>query len=434
MNAGPSRRRATLFGLATAAICLVSCQADDPPLAARNVLLITIDTLRADRLGGFGYPLETSPAIDALAERSVVFENAQVQSAWTLPSLASLMTSLHTSTHGAWSFDSRLDESFTTLAEQLRGAGYATFGVASHVFLDDRYGLQQGFEAFDTELVTDFVASHEAITSPQVSERGIRWLEERAQHESPWLLWVHYFDPHATYREHPGVSERFGTLSDSQRYDGEIAFTDRSIGLLLDRLSELGLAEDTIVVLVADHGEEFGEHGGDGHGRTLHREVVHVPLIIHAPGLTPKRISRRVSSVDVLPTLLELLGLPPPHPSAGRSLLAAMRGEELADEPVLAELGLNPGNPIDSLSLGGWKLMRQRKTGRTLLFDLVLDPGELEDLASQRPERVAELLARLDRAVAEAEALAGEFVRAGPLQLSDEEIERLRALGYVDGP
>lgn len=434
MNVGPSRRRAAPLLLIAAIGLLGGCASGEQGLGARNVLLITVDTLRADRLGAFGYPRETSPAIDALAARSVVFENAQAQSAWTLSSLASLMTSLQTATHGAWSFDSRLDESFTTLAEQLRSRGYATFGVASHVFLGERYGLQQGFEGFDTDLVTDFVSSHEAITSPQVTERGIRWLKARSADPRPWLLWVHYFDPHASYREHAGFSERFGTRSDAQLYDGEIAFTDRSIGELLASLVDLGLADDTIVVLIADHGEEFGEHGGQGHGRTLHREVVHVPLLVHAPGFDPRRVEQRVSSVDVLPTLLDLLGLEPATPSAGRSLVPAMRGDELTDEPAIAELGLNPNNRVDSVSAGAWKLMRQRTTGRTLLFDLVSDPGEFEDLAERHPERVEKLLALLDRAVAEADVLGAGFDRAGPLQLSPDELERLRALGYVDGP
>ena len=427
-------QRAQQLALLAAMLLAASCGKEAPPTGARNVLLVTIDTLRADRLGAWGYGRDTSPAIDALAARSVLFENATVQTAWTLPSLASLLTSLHSSSHGAWTFDSRLGDAYTTLAERLDAAGYASFGVASHVFLDEPYGLQQGFEAFDTSLVRDFVASHEAVTSEQVTRRGIEWLAARSEDPRPWLLWLHYFDPHASYRIHEGVSDRFGTRSDSQRYDGEVAFTDRAIGEVLDFLSQSGLADDTLIVLVADHGEEFGEHGGEGHGRTLHREVVHVPLLIHVPGLAPRRVSAPVTALDVQPTLLELLGLEAPVRSAGRSLVPMMLGQTLPEKPLLAELGLNPNNPIDSLTLGPWKLLRQRRTGRNLLFDVVSDPGEQDDLAARRPDVVEELLPGLEREVAEAIALGDGLEKAAPLELSDEELERLRALGYLDPP
>jgi arylsulfatase A-like enzyme len=188
------------------------------------------------------------------------------------------------------------------------------------------------------------------------------------------------------------------------------------------------------VVLTADHGEEFGEHGGEGHGRTLHREVVQIPLLLHVPGVEAGRVSEPVSSLDVVPTLLELLGQEPARPTAGRSLVRALHGDRLPDVPVIAELGLNPNNRVDSIRLGGWKLVRQRKTGRVLLFDVVSDPGEQEDLSQRKPRVVARLQERRDREVAEADALGAQFERAGPVALSDEELARLRALGYVDGP
>lgn len=419
--------------LLACAFGLCACSPEHPrPTNARNLLLITVDTLRADRLGAYGYDEPTSPAIDALAAHSVLFEQAQVQSAWTLPSLASLMTSLYTSTHGCWNFASRLDESFTTLAERLRGEGYTTAGVASHVFLDERYGLQQGFDSFDVELVKDFVASHEAITSEQVTAKGLAFLAARTDDERPWMLWVHYFDPHATYRVHPGLSERFGTSAEASRYDGEVAFTDRAIGELLSGLEAAGLGGETIVVLVADHGEEFGEHGGTGHGRTLHREILHVPLMLSVPGIEPRRVAEPVESVDLLPTLLELLGLEPAEHAAGRSLLPAMLGDALPERPRLAELALHTNDPIESFSADGWKLVYQRGSKRVMLFDLVSDPGELQDVAAAHPEVVGELQRRLEARTAEARELGERFEASGPLELTPEEIERLRALGYVD--
>jgi arylsulfatase A-like enzyme len=400
----------------------------DPP-AFPNVLLITIDTLRADRLGAWGYDLPTSPHLDALAAQSLVFLEARSPSSWTLPALASLMTSTHSSTHGIWRFDGRLAQAFDTLAERLAARGFRTAAVGNHTFLAEKFGLHQGFQEFDVSLVREQLESHIAVTSPEVTARGIAWLEANRMNV-PWLLWLHYFDPHAVYQEHVGFSERFGTATDSQRYDGEIAFTDASIGDLLQVLTPLGFDDDTIVVLVADHGEEFQEHGGDGHGTSLHREVLHVPLLFRVPGMTPRRVDEPASLVDILPTILELLGLPASTDLAGRSLVASMRGSARGRPAVLGEVRLH--SPWESLETRAWKLLRSPASGTIRLFDLLADPTEQHDVARGHPEVVLELEARLRDRVRAAETKGRRLSGARATELSPAELRRLKDLGYVE--
>lgn len=429
------------------AVALAACSAERRP----NVLLLTVDTLRADRLGAYGYERPTSPAIDRFAETATVFEHAQAQASWTLPSLASLMTGLYSSTHGCWHFRTRLESSFTTLAESLRNSGYDTAAVANHVFLGRPYGLQQGFTHFDDELVdrSEREGIHLTVTSEDVAEKALHWLDNQAQVSDgpPWLLWAHFFDPHNEYLFHEGVSEPFAEPggAPADLYDGEVAFTDRSVGRVLERLESLGLARDTIVVLVADHGEAFGEHQRIHHSDTLYGELVQVPLVIRVPGAAPSRVSTPVQTADVFPTLAELVGLPRPD-VAGRSLAAAVRGEPLAEEPVLSEVmapGYVPGAPpperttavrttVRSVTLGGWKLIEQ-DSGLLELYDLAGDPGELHDLAESEPERVASMRVALGARVAAAVERGAGYERSPEMQLSADQLAALKALGYVEG-
>ncbi|MHC4894826.1 MAG: sulfatase, partial [Planctomycetota bacterium] len=287
------------------ALALLGCSGDPLPTGP-NVLLLTVDTLRADMTEPYGDAAPISPALQELAAGAVVFEEAWSGSSWTLPSLASLHTGLHSSVHGAWQFSDVLGWDFDTLAERLTAAGWDTAAVVNHVFLGRKHGLNQGFVHYDDELVEDFGKSHEAITSDTVSDRGIAWLEAKASADDgrPWFLWLHYFDPHEVYQRHDRYAPTFGDETDLERYRGEIAWTDEHLGRVLASLETLGLAEDTVVVLTADHGEEWEEHGGLGHGHTLYGELVRVPLVIRAPGVEPARIAERVSTLDVAPTVL----------------------------------------------------------------------------------------------------------------------------------
>jgi len=224
----------------------------------------------------------------------------------------------------------------------------------------------------------------------------------------------------------------FGTERKSDLYDGEIAFTDRAIGRLLAGLTSLGLAERTVVVLFADHGEEFGDHGGIAHGHTLYGELLHIPLIIRAPGFAPRRVSALVRQIDVMPTVLELLGLPVPEDLEGTSLVPAMRGEPLPDLPVLGELRQSQRHRFDSLQRGSWKLLLDRVADRVALYDLASDPGEHEDVAASEPERARAMRDELEALQAGARRKAGSYRKRDPLSLSEDERESLRQLGYVE--
>jgi arylsulfatase A-like enzyme len=417
--------------LVAAIVAMSACGEASSPPPARNLLLITVDTLRADRLGAWGHDEPTSPSLDAFARDAVRFRNARSTSSWTLPSLASLLTSLHASTLAIWNYQSSLADSFTTLAERLGDQDFRTAGVGSHTFLAERFGLQQGFDDFDDELVLESLsASHKAISSDLVTDRALAYLDAQPPDGPRWFLWVHYFDPHRPYLTHPGISEAFGTETPEQRYHGEIAFTDREIGRLLDGLADFGLADDTLVIFTSDHGEEFGEHGWTGHGKHLYREIVDVPLLVRAPGIAPREVNELVSLVDVPPTTLDLLGLPVPEGLAGQSLMPAMLGEALASEPAIAETRLF--GQWDSIEQDSWRLLRLEGGGRFQLFDRESDPSDQRDVASANPEVVKELRGQLERRLTAATALAPEPGADSTPALTDEQLESLRNLGYVE--
>lgn len=408
------------------------CSGDSPAASPTNLIILSVDTLRADHLGAWRYPRPTSPRIDAFASESIVFERAVAPSSWTLPSLASAMTSLHASTHGCETFVSSLTPSHDTLAETLAQAGFATAGVGSHVFLSEAYGLQQGFEEFDEELIrSNLGESHAAISSPDVTDKGVRWLRTRGSDARPFFLWLHYFDPHALYLEHPELASALGGNRPVDRYDEEIAFTDHWIGGLLDELEALGLAQSTIVVLFADHGEEFDDHGAESHGHTLHAELTRVPLAIRVPGWQPRRVRDAVSLLDIMPSVLELLGVAPPDHMAGHSLVPLMRGQPTPERPILSQLKREkPGWVFDSLELGRWKLIVDHVTGRKQLYDVEADPTEQRDLAGAHPDVVAELDAARLRVLERAVNL--ETTPSGVVELSEPERESLEALGYIE--
>ena len=424
-------------GLASPLLILVAlasgCGRESPRSQAggpRNLLLITVDTLRADHLGTYGYARSTTPELDRLAAQSVVFEQAYASSCWTLPTLASLMTSQFASTHGCVSDATGLSPGFETLAERLGAAGFRTAAVVTHIFLDRRYGLHQGFDSYDDELVrSTFDESHRAITSPTITEKGLALLEACASApDERWFLWLHYFDPHSHYQAHPQVAD-FGP-EEIDLYDSEIAFTDRAVGRVLARLDELGLAERTVVALLADHGEEFEDHGGKGHRFTLYNEVLRVPMMVRVAGIPPRRVESPVRTVDLAPTLLELLAVGTAGDMAGESLLPSLHGAPVPARPALGEL---QGRKVrrNVLVLGRWKLVQDLREKKTELFDLALDPLEREDRSAEQGEVVSALtreLAILRRsALRRREDVFGPPVR---VELGEADHATLQELGY----
>ncbi len=412
-------------------LLLLSCAGEAPPAERRpDVLFLTVDTLRADHLGFHGYPGPTSPQLDKFARESVVFENAIAQSSWTLASLASLMTSHWVGELGIRDFRSHLPTSATTLAEVLSDNGYETGAVGSHLVFLDKYGLRQGIADFDDELVLrDFGRSHRAISSKQISDKGLAWMAERRDSAKPWFLWLHYFDPHVPYQEHPSVGDKFGT-SPIGRYDGEIAFTDAQMGRVLRRAK--ASERPLVVVFTADHGEEFNDHGKNSHGHTLYQELIHVPLFIRGPGLAPASIPDLVRLVDVMPTLFELLRIPldqRPTELVGQSLLPLTRGDTLEPQPSLSELRFHADTHVDALIRGRWKLIVPRTEAPVELYDLEDNRKESKNLAERRPKLVESLREQMDLMTSEAWT-RGES-SATELELDPDEIDALQGLGYM---
>ena len=441
MRSGPSstaRPRPALALLLAALLGttgLEGCGEGPPEPARRNLLLITIDTLRADALGTYGYSRPITPRIDCFAKSAFVFEHAHSSASWTLPSMVSLMTSLHPTTHRCQRDGARLPPSVETLAERLEEGGFHTGAITTHVYLTREHGLDQGFDDFDQDLVRENApASHEQISSDKVARRARAWLNARA-HEpraGRWFLWVHFFDPHQVYKPHPGITEALGS-TDRDLYDGEIAFTDRYVGDVLDALDELDLAGDTVVALAADHGEEFRDHGLRGHRNSLYEEVLRVPLLLRVPGARPRRIAEPVGTIDLAPTLLELLGAAPFDVSQGCSLVPLLEGREEDLPPLFAEIRRQGQKDWQSWIEGRWKLIHDLTHHRTLLFDLQADPAEQHDLAAERPDLVTAMDARMEDTIERSRKAASAFRAVDDLVLSPEELEQLRLLGYGDG-
>ena len=426
--------------LALAVLALACGPRTAPPAraGAPNVLLITIDTLRADHLGVYGYTRPTSPELDRFAQGAIVFDEAQASAPWTLPSLASLLTGEEPATHACRGFGSVLDDSFVTLPERLLAAGYDTACVTSHLFTTTRHGLQQGFVHTDDSFAYPEVEPARNITSQVISDKAIRFLEQKraAADGRPWLLWLHYFDPHEEYMPHPDLAPLFTTPGEptsaslyGDLYDAEVRYTDHHVGRVLASLAEAGLDDETIVLVLSDHGEELFDRGALGHGHSMHRELLRVPFLLRAPGLTPRRVATVVRQTDVPATVLELVGLAVPE-SAGRSLVPLLRGEALPTVPAMAELARG-ARPLDALRLDGLKLILAPESGEARLYDLAQDPLETSDVAGQRPADVARLKAELARLKALATRRGERFGSTEALAFTPGLEADLEALGYV---
>jgi len=422
-----------LLHFSVLALLLPACGGESAP-RPRNLVFLCVDTLRWDHLGAYGDERpDASPAIDSLAASSVVFEDAQSHASWTLPSFAAVLTSTYTSTNGCSDLESRLKESFVTLPEIFRDAGFDTFGVASHIFFREEYGFWQGFDAFDATLAHKRgEEGWRALSSPYVTERALAFLDQRRADADadPFLLWLHYFDPHLPYVDHDGVGVEPGT--EHERYRAEIAYTDGFVGEVLAGLERNGHSEDTVVVFLSDHGEAWQEHAGvRRHAKSLYREELQVPLILHVPGVAPRRVTERVRTVDLLPTLLELFGLE--HPLgmlAGRSLVPLLGGASLPEPRLLAEIELHADQRHRrALFEERWKLI-EAQDGSHLLFDVDADPEERHDLAASEPAVVARLRSLLEEEVDRARMLGELFEGDGSVELSQEDLDRLHALGY----
>jgi arylsulfatase A-like enzyme/Tfp pilus assembly protein PilF len=393
-----------------------------------NILLVTIDTLRADRVGAYGYALAATPVLDGLARRGVRFDQAEASIPLTGPSHATILTGHYPPVHGVRdNVVFPLDARHPTLATHLQREGYRTAAFVAAYPVAASFGFAQGFDSFD-EGFHESPLPGEGAERPanEVADAALKWMA--ANESPPFFLWVHFYDPHTPY--HPPAE--YASAFPGRPYDGEVAFTDAQLGRVLDGLRARGRADDTVVAVVADHGESLGEHGEQTHAILVYESTLRVPLLLAGPGLPGGRVVRdRVGTVDVMPTLLSLADVGVPDGLLGRDLGPALRGERLAPQPLYAESLFGRLNcrwaSLRVLFDGDWKLIEGREPE---LFDLARDPGETKDRAAEEPRRLGQMRAALRAAMARM-APAGDSARI--VAISPEQVEKLRSLGYTGG-
>ena len=492
-----SARRIAVLALAWTAWGVLACEPPDTPAAGDderppvNLLLVSIDSLRADHLASYGYHRVTSPHLDRLAEEGVLFETMVADSSWTLPTHLTMMTGLSSWAHGVIADTQRLGDGVETLAERLRARGYRTEGFASGPYLHPVFGFGRGFDHY--EVVSETVYDQPGVTLEGIAsqpamrgeldraERTIRGevtsdvLAQRVEEaiarsaQQPFFIFVHMFDVHYDYAAPEAYWRRFNpdyqgelrgeNFKDDPRirasmppeelaqlmalYDGEIAWTDHHLGKMLEALDLYGVADRTLVVVTADHGEEFFDHGEKGHRHTLYDEQLLVPFVLRLPGVLPsgRRVGMQSRMVDIAPTLLDLLGMDPDLGAGGRSLAPYARAERPEEDlPALSFLYVNKllvktlRTPTTKLEISmPLDMVNTEYTGRLRSFDLVDDPGE------QRPGLEEDAHAALQRRFAElfeGEESSRRRTASGAdarLEVPESLRSALEALGYTDG-
>jgi len=392
-----------------------------------NVVVVTLDTTRADRLGCYGFTRIETPNLDALARQGVVFENATSTAPLTFPSHSSIFTGLIPPHHGARDNGGFfLDDARTTLAERLKAAGYATGAFIGAWVLESRWGLAQGFDEYSDrfELSKYKIISLGTVqkTGDEVMDGALKWLD--SVRDRRFFAWVHLYDPHAPYE----APEPYASRYRGQPYLGELAYTDHVVGRLTGWLETQGLLEKTVIVVVGDHGESLGDHGEAAHAYFIYGATTHVPLIVRTPWGLTGRSPAQVSTVDILPTVLDVVGLAPQEGIDGRSLARAL---------------FDPAAPLDHASYSetyfpryhfGWQHLRSLRDDRYTyvdaprpeLYDRSQDPGETRNVFKAYSQRAEALRVRLEEMSRTTGTQAPERK-----QLDPETLQRLAALGYV---
>jgi arylsulfatase A-like enzyme len=439
-----------------------------------NILLIGIDTLRADHVGCLGYGRDTTPTLDRLAQEGVLCMRTMSTSGWTLPSVMSVITSLYPNVHQTYTYKHRLPGEVMTLAEVLKGNGYTTVGFVSNPTIDGRYGFSDGFDFYDDFTISldvglDIFAKHNDTLNDQqlvctgelVTQMAVQWLQQNQSEQ--FFMFVFYIDPHYDYIP----PAPFDTMFDpgyeghidgrgikreprhSQRpsdrdlrhllalYDGEIRYTDGCIAELLEVFAKSGVLKNTIVVLFGDHGDEFYEHGKTAHDRTLYDEIIHIPLIFWGSGrFSPgKRISALTSQVDIMPTILDYLGVPYEGSMQGTSLRPLIEGTAATTrDTVWAEL--NTWIHVQAVVSNDHKLIRNVSNDTWELYYLHQDPDEQTNLYA-KPATIGiqlTLMAEWERWTRDNSTLAGNITHEEDIekvQLNEQQLQQLRALGYA---
>lgn len=457
------RRHRLVPATIAAALLLLSAAAcappPPPPAGNHNLLLVTLDTVRADFLEPYGFEGRSSPNLAAFAGGALLFEQAFATAPRTSPSHASILTGRHPGHHGVLfnGFDMPVEVALgadsLTLAEHLRQAGFFTGGIVSAGTLDERYGFQQGFDTFESEGTRKERQKPEAGGgADEVTVTALRWLKKHRGER--FFLWIHYYEAHSPFHSPPEVWEAMGmapgeivtmesarsgeqTLASIRRsYQAEIFELDAEVGRLLDGLDELGLDGGTLVAMVGDHGEYLGEHGYFGH-QELYDEMLHVPMIIRSPTLEPGRRPELVSTIDLAPTLLGLLGVPPLPGGQGVDLLDpgqsppdVVFAEWRNHQPWLGQREARPRDLIFSARSSSAKVIYDRPfPEQSMAFDIERDAGEQVNLYGAgdplRPDLEEVLRRHLDTMPAEA-------LSFGEMTLDPKTAEMLRSLGYIE--
>jgi choline-sulfatase len=462
----PNKRKLIVIGLAALLVCAAGSigliafehKARHASLSDRRVVLVIVDALRADAVGSYGYPRHTTPAIDAIAREGVLFERFYAASSWTLPSVASILTGVSPSAHGAgypvfapWKTGTKVRADIPLLAEKLPGIYSAA--IVNNTFLMPIYGFQRGFALYDARR-SGFTWNRSATTTTNAAIGLLK-----AHEEGGLFLLVHYFDPHSPYTPPAELAARFaqgaqGTMDlrskarfremyegryvppEPERlylrgmYDGEVAYADQQIGRLVDWMRRRGMLDDTWLVITADHGEEHFDHGSFEHGHRFEDEVARVPLVVRAPGgawHAGERIAASARQVDLLPTVLEIFGRKPDPSLEGESLLPFVGDAKRRDRPCYMEFHKR-GAQQRALFDGRYKIIAPVDGGEGYFYDLKADPGERTRLDSKDP-RYAGLMSAMERYRKERIRAAkemGEVPSMSPTMLNS-----LQSLGYV---
>jgi arylsulfatase A-like enzyme/Tfp pilus assembly protein PilF len=417
--------------LAVAALLCACSRTPDPKHNARHLVIVTIDTLRADRLGCYGSTTVATPHLDRIAREGALAPDASAHVPLTRPSHVTLFTGLLPASHGIRdNVSPALDAKVPLLAETLRAAGFRTAGFVSSVVLSRQSGLQRGFDTYSDAFDA---GDDDARFLNTIQKRGdgptaetIAWLEKEAPSGARLFAWLHLYDPHDPYEPPEPYASRYA----GRPYDGEVAYADELVGRLDDALTRLKLRDDTLLVVTADHGEGLGEHGEEVHGYFVYETTLHVPLVVRGPGVAAgTRLAVTAHTSDLLPTVQELVGLAPPARTDGRSLARALAGGAAPDESATYAESLTP------LLHYGWSDLRALRDGRFKyilaprpeLYDLRDDPHELRNLAETDGARAQAMRAALLR------RLAGETRAAATVSVPEDVLEKLGALGYVGG-
>ena len=389
-----------------------------------NILLVTLDTTRADVLGCYGGDPKVSPNLDRIAGRSHLFERCEASVPQTMPSHTTIFSGLHPFNHGVRkNLAIMVGPEVPLIAEELHVEGYSTGAFVSSFVVDGRFGFERGFDHYDAPEIRPRLGGGMERRAGDTVRLATDWITAQP---SPWFAWVHLFDPHAPYEPPPPFSERF---ADSP-YAGEVAYMDNEVGRLLGALVAEDTFDQTVVIIAGDHGEALGEHGEETHGILLYEATTRVPLLIHMPGQTEAvRHSQPVGLVDLAPTLRELIGIE--RSSDGLSLLPALDGT--GEVPVDRTLYLES---LEGYLRNGWAPlfaavrgpMKYIQSPRPELYDLTSDPNERRDLAQDRPATGVDLVRRLAGIRPDDESFEGETI-----VLTADEEAALLALGYVTG-